>query len=355
MEIQKSLIKVEVKLGIFQALCGSRSLFFVTLNALNEITCFKASLPKNDGVAQFVSADEKLSFKAAYQGGVKGGTLLISPSQISDFDRFFFKFFQPAGHIEETRTFFLSEEPKERHKQSTVALIPCYNVAEHCRKVIETSLSYADKLILVNDGSVDDTHAVLQDLKSKYPEKIDLIHFEKNRGKGHCLLEGFKHIAKNKDKSVIVTLDSDTQHKPSEIPIVAQPIYDGFDMCMGCRFFQSMPLRSRLGNEIIAWMLKRRYIAAPKDTQSGYRSFSIESVQKIANGIHGGRYETEMESLLYALSKGFRLRCVPVTTIYINGNDSSSFSAIKDSLKILKVLFRHDRSNPKTPTVHRAQ
>ncbi len=225
-----------------------------------------------------------------------------------------------------------------------VAIIPCYNVEKYCRAVIEETLSYVSFLILVDDGSTDETGSILHNFQQKNQGKVYLIAFPKNRGKGVALLEGIQMALASISFDVLVTLDSDGQHLPSEIPRLVSLVAQGVDFAIGCREFSQMPFRSRFANRVISFLVYRIYPSAPSDTQSGFRAFSRKFVQKIGRQIKGCRYEVEFRCILLALRDGDRIGCCPIETIYFDKNRSSHFSQIRDSVQILKVLWNHWRS-----------
>lgn len=222
----------------------------------------------------------------------------------------------------------------------TVALIPCYNVEKFCKKVIEKTLPLVDHLILINDGSTDGTQEIVEAFVGSALGKVSLISYPKNRGKGIALLQGMQK-ALGLGFQTLVTLDSDGQHLPSEMHSLLAMSREGADLVIGSRDFSRMPMRSRIGNTIITFLLKIRFRKAPRETQSGYRAMNQRLVKQIVQHIHSDRYEMELECILLALCNGFTIRECPIQTIYINENASSSFSALKDSIRVVWALLRH--------------
>lgn len=224
---------------------------------------------------------------------------------------------------------------------STVVVVPCYNVEKFCQQVVKETSDIATHVILVNDGSTDNTAGILKKMASLKSSRIHIISFPCNRGKGFALLEGMKYALDHLQFHALMTMDSDGQHKASFIPELMQPIFDGADFVIGERPFNDMPNRSRWGNKWISFLLKLVYGDAPVDTQSGMRAFSKKLVEKIVHDVDGGRYETEFKMLLCSLSNGFKLRSIEIPSIYIDKNKSSHFSPLKDALRILKVFIQH--------------
>mgnify|MGYP000397285542 CR=1 FL=1 len=92
-------------------------------------------------------------------------------------------------------------------------IIPTFNNHKTLQKVIEGVLLYTKNIIIVNDGSTDSTFEILK----KYSQ-IQQLHLPKNKGKGNALRHGFKH-AFNLGYHYAITIDSDGQHFPKDIPI----------------------------------------------------------------------------------------------------------------------------------------
>ena len=92
-------------------------------------------------------------------------------------------------------------------------LIPTYNNERTLNRVIDGVLKYTDHIIVVNDGATDGSETILK----TYPN-IQQIHFPKNKGKGLALRTGFNH-AVSLGYDFAISIDSDGQHFPDEIPV----------------------------------------------------------------------------------------------------------------------------------------
>lgn len=228
---------------------------------------------------------------------------------------------------------------KARQPSNVVGIIPCYNVAEFCEQVVRQTVRYVDRLIVIDDGSTDGTGNVLAKLCSAVPDKISVITFPENRGKGVGLVAGFCEALNRFDFTALVTLDGDGQHPPAEIPKLVQAVHDGADMAIGGRDLDRMPARSKFGNTVVSSLLRWLHPQAPADTQSGLRAFNREFAEQIVRSVKGSRYETEIQMLLLALSQQRNIVNVPIPTIYIDNNRSSKFRPVTDSMRILYALL----------------
>jgi hypothetical protein len=111
------------------------------------------------------------------------------------------------------------------------------------------------------------------------------------------------------------------------------------DFVIGKRDFSGMPLRSRFGNSVTSWLFRLLYPKCPSDTQSGFRAFSTKFVREVVACVQRGRYETELYTLLLALSLGVEMDCFQIDTIYLDENRSSHFRPVIDSIRILRSLL----------------
>lgn len=218
-----------------------------------------------------------------------------------------------------------------------IAVIPCYDVAPFCERVVRETIPFVSQLIVIDDGSKDGTGNILKKLSEEFSDRIECISFPHNRGKGHALLAGMQ--AALPLGAIIVFLDGDGQHHPRLIAPLANAVREGADLAIGSRDFSKMPWKSRIGNRWITFLLRTAHMHAPKDTQSGMRAMSLPFVKMIIDQIRGGRYETEFLCLLLALDWKRKIVEVPIPTIYIEQNRFSHFSPFRDAIRILKCFL----------------
>ena len=219
------------------------------------------------------------------------------------------------------------------------AIVPCFNAGDRVRPVAEGILNQLPSLIIVDDGSTDQSIESLRDLP------LDILSLTPNRGKGHALLAGFRRALENPACACacICVLDADGQHDPAEIPQLYRAFRNtGADLVIGTRIFSGghIPLRSRFGNKVTifatALLLRHRL----PDTQCGFRLLSRDFAERVVAAIEGGRYETEMAIIALAIRERRRIESVPISTIYEAGNASSHFRKFHDSYRIYARLFR---------------
>jgi glycosyltransferase involved in cell wall biosynthesis len=214
-------------------------------------------------------------------------------------------------------------------------LIPTYNNERTVAKVISDVLEYTDDLILINDGSTDSTAKILSGISS-----IQLVSFEKNRGKGIALREGFKYAA-SKGYDYAITLDSDGQHFAKDIPTLIHRLEKEKNiLIIGARNMdqESVPGKSSFGNKFSSfWYWVITGIKLP-DTQSGFRLYPIGQYRNMK--FYTGKFEFEIEVIVRSAWKGIQVIAEPVSVYY--GEDRvSHFRPGPDVFRItmLNTLF----------------
>ena len=191
------------------------------------------------------------------------------------------------------------------------AVIPTYNNARTVADSVNRTLAVCPQVIVVNDGSTDDTLAVLEPLK----ENIQLITYPRNRGKGHALRLGLE-AARKAGYDYAVTLDSDGQHSPEEIPTLVAAAEDDNTLVVGRRNIQAdgMPAGNTFANRFSNfWFRLQTGIRLP-DTQTGFRLYPLNLLPCLA--LLTARYESELELLVFSAWRGVRLVPVSVSVSY---------------------------------------
>lgn len=216
-------------------------------------------------------------------------------------------------------------------KIKVAAVIPFFNEENFILDVVTRTLNYVDLVIAVNDGSTDNSEALLQNF-----ENLILVSNEKNFGKGFALQKGFEKALSLKAE-IIITLDADDQHKPEMIPDFIEGIKD-CDLIIGNRLhdISTMPLHRRFSNKITSFLLSKKLGIEIKDSQCGFRAYRLEVLEKVRTIFSG--FEAESEMIVKAARNNFKIKFIDIPTIY--GNQKSkmkSFQAIKGFIKVLMI------------------
>lgn len=221
-------------------------------------------------------------------------------------------------------------------------LIPAYRPTETlARLVAELAARGFGRILVVDDGS-GPAFAPLFESLLRHPA-VTLLRHEANRGKGEALKTGLHHLLGSQPAAEgAVTADADGQHLPDDIERIARRLAgcDGSTLVLGCRRFgPGVPLRSRFGNLVTAAAM--RWIAGLRlaDTQTGLRGIPRALAARLLETKTSG-YEFELDMLLMAKHAGFSVCEVPIATVYAEGNRSSHFNPLRDSMRIYFVLLR---------------
>jgi glycosyltransferase involved in cell wall biosynthesis len=209
-------------------------------------------------------------------------------------------------------------------------IIPTYNHSGMVEKVINAVMNFSDNVIVVNDGSTDNTSDILRKFKS-----ITVIDYKKNRGKGHALKAGFS-VASLKGFDYAVTIDSDGQHRAEEISLfTALSASHPGALIVGSRNLvaDNMPGGNMFANNFSNfWFRLQTGIKLP-DTQSGFRLYPLKKITGIRT--LSGRYEYELELLVRAAWKGIELIAIPISVIYPPGEERvTHFRPYTDFIRI---------------------
>ena len=208
-------------------------------------------------------------------------------------------------------------------------LIPTYNNEKTLSRVLDGVLSYTPHVIVVNDGSTDSTAAIL----SGYPQ-VEVVTFPKNKGKGKALQEGFQ-VARAKGYTYVLTIDSDGQHFPEDIPtfITAIEQEEVPTLLVGNRDMtvEGVPKKSSFGHKFSNfWFHLETGVKLP-DTQSGYRLYPLEVIPR---HYFTSKFEFEIEVLVRSSWRGVPIKPVPIRVLYDPSERVSHFRPVKDFARI---------------------
>ena len=227
----------------------------------------------------------------------------------------------------------------EKNKK-LIVLIPSYEPDENLTKLIKNLNKNKITSIVVDDGSGKDYKEIFDNLDTK------VISYEINQGKGHALKEGYKYIKDNYKEYVVVTMDSDGQHRIEDALNLYNYILKNDDtLVLGKRpRGEKTPLRSKVGNAITRFVFHLVSGQDVYDTQTGLRAFSNKLIDYMLK-VKGERFEYEMNVLLYAKNNKIPIKELEIETIYIDNNSKSHFNAFKDSLKLYKEIIKFSLSD----------
>lgn len=222
------------------------------------------------------------------------------------------------------------ETKKIFDKCKVCVLLPTYNNSGTIAGVIDGIRLLTNDLIVVNDGSTDDTTEILD----QYSD-IQLISYAKNKGKGNALLTGFRY-AISKGYNYAITIDSDGQHNPADIPDFAEKLWEtGQVLIIGERNMEqaSVPGKSNFGRKFSNFWFKVETGITHNDTQSGFRLYPLLAFENMK--FYTPKFEFEIEILVRLAWKGIKIESVPVSVRYFPKEERvSHFRPFRDFTRI---------------------
>jgi glycosyltransferase involved in cell wall biosynthesis len=221
-------------------------------------------------------------------------------------------------------------------QSSATVVIPAYNEERTIGDIIEDTLAVMDTLnmpyeiIVVDDGSTDETRSVA------WNHKVKVISNEANFGKGYSMRKAFQQAQGN----IIITMDSDGEHLPKEIPDIINPLFNGADIAIGSRFLgnniHATTRIHRIGNYLFNISIMLLTGKKVTDSQTGFRAMKKEVLQKL--NLKSNGFEIETEITIKSLLRGYFIQEKPITIRRRNYN-ISRIKLLSDGAKILKTIL----------------
>ena len=213
-------------------------------------------------------------------------------------------------------------------------LIPAYNAQETLGSVLRKVGPLKIDTIVVDDGSSDETKRVSSEMG------VHLLSHPVNLGKGAALRTGFRYILQ-KGYKVVITLDADGQHNPSEIPFllgIFQNVKPDILIASRAAEFGKMTFLRRFWNRLGVKAVARLCHSDITDSQSGFRLMRAKVLQEV--NLSTSRFETELELLIKACKKGFSVLSIPINTRKVDGTSSTHFRPVVDTWMVCKLFLR---------------
>jgi glycosyltransferase involved in cell wall biosynthesis len=225
-------------------------------------------------------------------------------------------------------------------KPCVVVGIPAFNEEKTVACVVLEAQKYADVVIVCDDGSADLTGEIAERLGAT------VVRHKRNRGYGAALQTLFRQ-ARELDADVLVTLDSDGQHDPAQIPLLVEPIRQRIaEVVLGSRFIDkkgtaNMPAYRQLGIKVITKLSNSSNKNGVSDAQSGFRAYSKLAMDRLEVISENGM-SASIELLRVVQKSGLKVCEVPISCKYSDdvGVKTSTENPVTHGLGLIMSLIK---------------
>lgn len=220
-------------------------------------------------------------------------------------------------------------------------LVPTFNNEKTLVRVLQEVQEYTGNIIVINDGSSDNTAALLA---SSF-NNIETVSFPVNKGKGNALKAGFKR-AQEKGYDYAISMDSDGQHFPDDLHVFLEALEkkkpdDPEILIIGSRKMDhpSVPEKSSVGNRFSSFWFWVETGIQLEDTQCGYRLYPLKVINSLS--LYTSRFELEIEVIVKAAWQGVAVKNLPVKVLYDPVERVTHFKPFQDVARItlLNIYF----------------
>lgn len=210
-------------------------------------------------------------------------------------------------------------------------VIPAYNEGQSLDGILFRLKEKNLNIIVADDGSRDLTYEVAK-------ERADIVvRNEKNLGKGMALRKAIGFLLENEKFDYIITMDADGQHSVSDIEKFIKEAQVGESFVVGNRMDnpKAMPRIRIATNKIMSWFLSKMVSQYIPDTQCGFRLIAREVLERIQ--FRTNKFEVESEILIKAAKAGFKIKSIPIKSIYFR-NTKSRIHPFVDTFRFIRFL-----------------
>lgn len=223
-------------------------------------------------------------------------------------------------------------------------IIPAYNESTRIANGLEQVLAFVRRqqwsaeLVVVNDGSKDDTAAIVRRYAASHPE-VRLIENPGNRGKGYSVRNGVLHARGD----IVLFTDADLSSPITEAPKLLEQINNGADVAIGSRWLETklqterQPILRQIAGRMYNLLLRVILGLQYRDTQCGFKAFTRSAAQAVFPLQHIERWGFDPEILFIARRKGFKVAEVPVAWAH---DDRSKINPIADGIKMFGEMMK---------------
>jgi dolichyl-phosphate beta-glucosyltransferase len=223
-------------------------------------------------------------------------------------------------------------------------VIPAYNESARLRATIEKILAHMEargwdaEILVVNDGSSDDTAAIVQSFSTRN-RTVRLLHNPGNRGKGYTVRNGMLHA----NGEIVLFSDADLSSPIAEADKLFSAIAAGSDVAMGSRWLrtelqtQRQPLYRQFYGRVFNLALRLILGLHYRDTQCGFKAFTRRSAHMIFPLQHIERWGFDPEILYLAQKFGLKVQEVPVKWAHREG---TRLNPLRDGIRMFGEILK---------------
>ena len=212
-------------------------------------------------------------------------------------------------------------------------ILSSYNEEQTLEEVVVGLVDRDFKVLIIDDGSKDNTPAIAKRLVKTYPTMVFYYRHMINIGLGGAIKTGIK-AALSRGADIMITFDADGQHNPEDLYAMYPPLQNGeADIVIASRDFSDMPTGRRFGNTVMNYVTYLFQGLMVTDSQSGLRAFTRETALKLK--LNSPHYAISSEIIGEIKRRKLRLLEVPMTTIY----DERTIQKGTNTMVGLKIIF----------------
>lgn len=217
-----------------------------------------------------------------------------------------------------------------------IICIPAFNEGKNIAAIVEKAKAYGTKVVVCDDGSSDNTSEEAKNAGAL------VVRHPKNKGYGSAIRTLFR-VAREMNADIMITLDSDGQHNPDQIPLLLQPVMnESYDIVIGSRFLnkfdrQKVPVYRSIGIKTITKFAQVVSYDSLTDAQSGFRAYNKNALARIDLSEEGMAVSTEI--LIRAKEDGLSIKEVPVTIRY-DVEDASTHNPLHHGMAVISSVVK---------------
>ncbi len=222
-------------------------------------------------------------------------------------------------------------------------IIPVYNEAQTVAQLIERVLAVElrdveREILVVNDGSTDQSRDVLERIAARRPDLVQVYHHRRNQGKGAAIRTALEHVTGD----IVITQDADLEYAPEEYPKLLALFEDpAVQVVYGSRNLRNNPRSSWAfywGGRLVSWVANLLYGSALTDEATGYKLLRTDLLRSLDLQSDGFGFCPEVTSKL--LKRDVEIHEIPIS-YQPRGLEEGKKISWKDGLKAIWTLVRH--------------